>query len=311
MQGRRVAALAAAALGAAAAILLASTSVWTVSQNESGVVLRFGRAERVVPSGICMTLPWPMETLIRVATTEVRTMPIGFRLTARARGLKPTDEELQWLTGDTNIVELQATIQYTVSDPAEYLFGMADPVADEPRDFGIRKVGEAVFTALVAKRRIDDVLASGKVQLQIDAIDEVQALLDTLHLGVRVTSLNIVEVTPPAAVIGAFNDVSSAKADRERTITEARGDANRTLPVARAEANRMIRDAEIYRSDLLGRARGAARSFAELSREAASHPAVTRRRIWLEAMEKLLPRTTTKVIQPPSGDRPRRIFIEG
>ena len=303
--------MSAAILAIGLVVLAGWTSLWTVSKNESGVVLRFGAVTRVVPSGMSVTLPWPFETLIRVSTTEVRTMPIGFRLVEKARGLKPTDDEVQWLTGDTNIVELQATIQYTISDPAEYLFGMADPIGDERREFAVRKAGETVFAGLVAKREIDDVLSIGKVQLQIDAIDEVQTVLDSLHLGLRVVALNIVEVSPPAAVIGAFNDVSSAKADRERTITEARGDANRTLPVARADANRLIRDAEIYRSDLLGRARGAARSFAELSREAAKNPRVTRRRIWLETIESVLPRTRTKVIQPSQDGKRRRIFIEG
>ncbi len=287
------------------------SSIWLVGQNERGVVLRFGAVARVLPSGINVTLPWPFETLVQVNTTEVRIMPIGFRLSAKARGLSPTDEEVQWLTGDTNIVDLQATIQYTVVDPAAYLFGMSDPSNGEAKEFAIRKAGEAVLTSLMAHRTIDDVLSTGKTALQHDAIGLIQELLDTLNLGVRLASLNIVEVNPPPAVIGAFNDVASAKADRERMVTEARGEAHRTLPATRAEAVRVVRNAEIYRSDLLGRAKGEAESFVRLAAEEARSPEVTRRRLWLERMEKDLPKASTKVVQPAARGERRRVFIDG
>ena len=287
------------------------SSLWTVSQNELGVVLRFGRVARVVPSGIGLTLPWPLETMRVVNTTEVRIMPIGFRLTAKTRGLRPTDEEVQWLTGDTNIVDLQATIQYIIADAAQYLYGMSDPLSGEAKEFAIRKAGESALTSLVAKRPIDDVLSTGKTVLQLEAIGEAQALLDSLHLGVRLTSLNITDVSPPPAVIGTFNDVASAKADRERMVTEARGEASRTLPAARADALRLVRDAEIFRSDLLGRTRGAAHSFSQLAEEAAKSPELTKRRLWLEGVERLLPRVRTKVVQPPTGGERRRVFIDG
>jgi len=279
---------------------LAWGSTWTVRQNEAGVQVRFGRVVRTVPAGLHITLPWPLEKIRTVPVTEQRTMPIGFTLVDRAQGLGPRDDEVQWLTGDTNIVELQATVLYTISDPVSYLYGVSPMSDGRSRAFTIRKSCEAALTSLIAEMPIDSVLSIGKAELSRRGLAESQALLDQFELGVSVSSLNVVEVNPPLSVIAAFNDVASAKADRERLITEATGEESRLLPRARARARELEQEAETYASEVTSRARGIADGFAKLAAETEAHPDLIRSRVWHDAMERILPRVQ-KVVLPPNG----------
>ncbi len=300
----------AVAAGVAALLLIGViwSSSWAVGQSEQGVVLRMGGVHRVVPAGFHLTLPWPFETIQMVSTAEVRTMPVGYTMVARARGIEPTDDEQQWLTGDTNIIQMQTTVLYTVKDPAAYLFGVSDASDGRSRDFVIRKTCESVMTRHVAEMEVDDLLSSGKPALQRAVFEDAQKLLDEIGLGVLLTSVNIVDASPPKTVIDAFNDVSRAKSDRERRITEARGEANKTLPKARADANRKIKSAEIYQSKRVNRARGEAESFRKLEGEYQKAKEITRRRIWLDSMERILDNVEVTVVD--ESDVARRVFVE-
>jgi len=275
---------------------LVVASVRTVARDEQGVVLRFGRVVTVEPPGIHVGLPWPLEVVERVKSAEVRTMPIGFKLTDQQRGVPPGADEVQWLTGDRNIVELQATVIYTVRDPVDYLFGTGERSDGRRSDFAIRTAAESVVTALLATMPIDEVFASGKTKIQIDAIERVQQLVDGFHLGVGIRGINIVEVNPPSSVVSAFNDVQSARADRERSISEAAGYSASVLPKARAEADRIARESEIFRSETVERARGEAQTFTKLSQEVAKHPDLGRRRLWLETMQTVVARGRKVVV---------------
>ncbi|MEN8149873.1 MAG: FtsH protease activity modulator HflK [Planctomycetota bacterium] len=277
------------------------TGLRTVPQNETGVVLTFGRFSRLAPPGIRVTLPWPIERMERVVTGEIRTMSVGFRLLNRIRSIPPTPEEVQWLTGDTNIVEIQTEVQYLVIDPAKYLFTVAD-LGDRPRDFVIRKLAESVLTEIVARMTVDDVLSSGKALLSEEGRRGIQAAADLVGLGIQVHSMNIVQADPPPEVISAFNDVNSAKADKERRVSEADGYAKNLLPAARAEANRLGEEAEIYRTETIAAARGDAEGFTLLLARVAAAPAVTKRRILLEELEKILARPK-KVVYPRKDGR--------
>lgn len=300
-----VAALAALAIGAAL-----WSGVWRINQNEQGVVLRFGQALRVVPPGIHFTLPWPFETLARVAVTEVRSMPVGFRLTDQVRNIAPLAEDTQWLSGDTNIVELQVMVLYTIRDPEAYLFGVSDFAGGRHRDFLIRKVTEAVLTEHVAATAIDEVLAGGKTRLQTKAGHAVQTALDELGLGVQISALNVIAADPPAAVIGAFNDVSSARADRARRINEARGYAMQLLPKARAEANRIVQEGDIYRTETMQRARGEARSFTKMLMQVNKQTYLARRRLWIDAVERMLSQGRKIVFEPAADGSAFRLYLQ-
>jgi len=289
--------------------LLAWSSVRTVARDEQGVVLRFGRVAAIEPPGIHVGLPWPLERVQRVKSAEVRTMPLGFKFTDNARGVPPAPDEVQWVTGDRNIIELQATVLYTVRDPVEYLFGTGASGAGTLRDFAVRSAGEAVLTALLAAMPIDEVLSSGKTQLQLDAARGVQALADQLHLGLGIRGVNIVEVNPPASVVSAFNDVQSARADRERSISEAAGYSAGALPKARAQADRNLGEAAIYRSNAVESAHGTAESFAKLSQEIAKNAALGRERLWLETVRQILSRGRLVVVPPSTTGSRQSVWI--
>ncbi len=285
------------------------TGFWIVRQNEQGVVLQFGRAVRTYPAGMHFTLPYPVETLQRVRTTEMRTLPVGLKLRDQIRGIPPTPNERQWLTSDTNIVELKAVIQYRVKAPVDYLFGVAD-FHNGRRDLALAKFVESALTFLVGRMPVDEVLSSGKAFLQEETRQRAQHLSDTMRLGLQIASINIVEVNPPSEVIAAFNDVSSAKADRERIVSEADAYAKDLLPRARAQANRSLQDAAIYQSERMNQAKGESERFLKLATEVQTAPEISRRRLWLETVETALSKADMVVYPPPKDGLFRITQIE-
>jgi len=140
----------------------AVTGVRVIHEDEQGVVLRFGAVSRVAPAGILFTLPWPVEKTIAVKTTEVRTMPVGYKMVDAVRGIAPTPKEVEWVTGDTNVIDLTLTLKYSVQNPVDYLFRVGRVDAD----FLVRRCAESVLTELIAQMPVDDLLTSGKVRIQ-------------------------------------------------------------------------------------------------------------------------------------------------
>ena len=290
----------------------AFTGVWVVQQNEQGVVLRFGRVRSILPAGMHFILPYPLETMRLVRTTEVRTMSVGFSYEEDdLMDPAAVEEELQWLTGDTNIVEMQTAIQYIIKSPVDYLFRVADFSDGQSREVALRMAAESVLTSLVARMKVDDVLSSGKARIQEESRVSIQELVDAMRLGVQVVSVNIVEDNPPPAVIAAFNDVSSAKADRQRLMSVADGYAKDLLPRARAQANRIRQEAEIYRSEVVNEAHGAAQRFVSLAEQVRSSPQVSKERMWLEMVEKTLSRARMIVYPRKPGRNFTLTHIEG
>ena len=290
----------------------AVTGVWVVQQNEQGVLLRFGRVRSVLPAGMHFILPYPLETMRLVRTTEVRTMSVGFSYHEDDQvDQAELEEEVQWLTGDTNIVEMQTAIQYIIKSPVEYLFRVADFSDGQPRDVALRKAAESVLTFLVARMTVDDVLSSGKARIQEESRVQIQELVDDMGLGVQVVSVNIVEDNPPPNVIAAFNDVSSAKADRQRLMNVADGYAKDLLPRARAQANRIRQEAEIYRSEVVNAAHGAAQRFVALAEQVRTSPQVSKERMWLEMVEKTLSRARMIVYPRKPGSTFTLTHVEG
>lgn len=290
----------------------AVTGVWVVQQNEQAVLLRFGRVRSILPAGMHFILPYPLETMRLVRTTEVRTMSVGFSYQESDQlDQAALEEEVQWLTGDTNIVEMQTAIQYIIKSPVEYLFRVADFSDGQPRDVALRKAAESVLTSLVARMKVDDVLSSGKARIQEESRVQIQELVDDMGLGVQVVSVNIVEDNPPPNVIAAFNDVSSAKADRQRLMNVADGYAKDLLPRARAQANRIRQEAEIYRSEVVNAAHGAARRFVALAEQVRTSPQVSKERMWLEMVEKTLSRARMIVYPRKPGSTFTLTHVEG
>lgn len=285
-------------------------SIWTVQQDEDGVVTRFGRVDRVVDSGIHLTLPWPLERIERVATTEVRTIPIGLRAEVGSGAVGDAGDEAQWMTGDTNIVELKVDVQYVVGDPAAYLYSVADFPDGRQRDALIEQAAQAELTRLVARLNVDEVLSVGKARLQQEAKLGMQTLLDELDLGLRLLTVNIAEVRPPASVIGAFNDVASAESDKERMVTEADGFRRDLLPRERSRANALLQNALVYQDQVVSSSKGAAARFRSLAEEVRQQPEISWHRLWLEAIGQVLGSAETVVYSTEEGETFRLSVVE-
>ncbi len=257
---------------------------YVVKTDEQGVVRRFGKvvANNIRP-GVHYRWPYPFEQVDTPKTTQIKRMSVGFFFTEEGRTTIPNTTQSEMLTGDTNIINVQMMIQYTIKDPAEYLFRVYKP------DFLIRKAAESVLTQILGSMSVDEVLTVGKVEIQERTRQETQLLLDKYQTGIRIVAANLQAVEPPAAVIDAFNDVSSAKIDRQRFINEAEGLKNELLPKARGEAQKILAEAEGYRIEKINRARGEAEQFLSILQEYEKAQDITEIRLYLETMEKILP----------------------
>lgn len=268
------------------------TGIFTINQDEQGVVLRFGGVHRRLGPGIHFILPWPIERLEKVNTAETRKMPVGFRLAVGVDPTPPGLDESEWLTGDTNVIDIAMMIHYVISGPELYLYNVGPGEAD----FLIRKCAESVLTRKIATMPVDDVFTTGKLEIEEATRKGTQTLLDKIEAGITILSANLRAVSPPMDVKEAFNDVSRAKADMERLIKEADGYVNEIIPDAKATANDTIQKARIYESRVINDARGRAERFTVLQVEYALSREITRQRLFLDMIEKVMEKTEKVVV---------------
>ncbi len=268
------------------------TGITTIREDEQGVVTRFGAVKRIAPAGILFTQPWPIERVTKLKTTEVRTMPVGYKLVDAIRNIAPRPREVEWITGDKNIINLTLTIKYSISDAVKYLYR----VGPRDTDFLIRRSAEACITSLIATMPVDDVLTSGKTYIQEETRRQTQSALNFLDAGIRLVSVDLGAVEPPSNVIDAFNDVATAKSDKAKVINQADGYQRDLIPRARARADRLISDALRYRTETITSAQMDSTSFCQLLQEADKARDITETRIYLETVSRALKRAKTLVI---------------
>ena len=280
------------------------SGTYLVSPGEMAVVTRFGKVvqPRVAP-GLRWRLPWPVEAVRTTNVSQVRREGIGVAVAGHTTELHPS-EEIQLLTGDENLLTAKAIVQYRVKEPADYLFRV-----DYNEDPLLRAVVKAAMVELAGSTQVDVLLTSGRTAFQQQARDQVQQTLDTYRSGLEIVSIDLQEIAPPGDVAEAFRNVASAAEERSRLINEAQGYANSILPQARGEAERRLREGEGYRTDVVNRAGGEAQRFADIltqyQRDAQVFgPEVTRYRLYVETMEKILPKAKKFIVEPnPNGDQ--------
>jgi modulator of FtsH protease HflK len=283
-------------LGLALLVLVAAygaAGFYVVDTDEQAVVRRFGASAARVGPGMYYRLPWPVDEVDIVKTTSVMKTGVGFRLAA---GEQVVGMEL--LTGDTNILNVALVLQYVIRSPADFLFRIEDP------DTLIGNLAETVLTETVIGTAVDDVLTTGRLALQERVKTETQAMLDRYQSGIQITSSNIMVISLDPLVAAAFQEVTDAMADREKSRNEARIYANNLLPKARGEAYALIREAHAYKQRRVAEAIGNTDRFLALLEEYQKAPEVTRTRLYVEAMERVLPRTQTYVIDTDGGRVP-------
>ncbi len=275
-------------------LILAWTTFFTVDPEEVGVVLRFGRYTRTADPGLNLKLPSPIEQVFKVPVQRQLKEEFGFR-TARADVRTSYDRgdfsgESLMLTGDLNVAVVEWTAQYRVSDPYKFLF----KVRNVQKTF--RDMNEAVMRGVVGDRSVNEVLTVGRQEVASKVEEELQALCNQYETGITVDQIVLQDVNPPDPVKPSFNEVNQAEQERERAINEARSEYNKVIPKARGEALQAIEQAQGYAIDRVNRAKGDAALFEQLLAAYRRAPEVTRRRIFLETMEAVYPKTQRKLL---------------
>jgi len=282
-------------------LLYAMTGIFIVAPDQRGVVLRFGKIVREADPGPHYHLPWPFEQVVRPSVTQIRKEEVGFRTVAvgpPARYREVGDEALM-LTGDENIVKLEFIVQYKIkTDPTgttDFLFNVRDP------EQTLRAAAEAAMREIIGRNNIDDALTEEKERIQTDAQTLLQTIIDRYTAGIEIVTVKLQDVDPPDQVSDAFKDVISAQQDKERLINESLGYANDVTPKARGQAAQLLNEAEGYREAKVRDATGAAQRFMALYAAYAEAQDVTRRRLYIETMEEIMPRVNKIILDDTAG----------
>jgi membrane protease subunit HflK len=270
-----------------------TTSFYTVETDEKGVVTRFGKFNRITEPGLHFKIPAPIEMVQKPKVERIFKEEFGFRtLQAGVQskyGGKDLDESLM-LCGDLSVAEVEWIVQYKISEPEKFLFNIRNP-----RKM-IRDVAEAVMRNVVGDSSVDEVLTSRRVEINIQAEEKMQHILKSYNSGIQITAVKLQDVNPPEPVKPAFNEVNAAQQDREKFINTALEDYNKVIPRARGEAKQVIKQAEAYAINRTNRALGDANRFTQIWTEYKNSKAVTRRRLYLESLNEILPRLEKKYI---------------
>ena len=284
-------------LGLALALWLVS-GIYQVRPGEQAVHRTFGECCRVTDEGLNWWWPAPIGTKNIESIAEIRSMELGFR-TAGNVSSSVLLGEAQMIAGDLNIVDVPLVVQYRIKDLQNFLFKVSDP-GELGRTGGrtLKDATEAALRLVVGQRSIDDVLTDRKEEVQADTQQLLQQILDTYETGIQVLSIRLQEVAPPADVVDAFQDVNRARQDLETSINQAQAYDRDIIPRARGEAQRIIQAAEAFKRERVAKAEGEAGRFLSVLEEFRKAEDVTRQRLYLEAMEEILPGIAKFVISP-------------
>ncbi|MFT4149877.1 MAG: FtsH protease activity modulator HflK [Paracoccaceae bacterium] len=273
--------------GLAAVGLWAFMSFYTVQQDERSVELFLGKFSAVGNPGLNFA-PWPLVTAEIVQTTGQRTTDIG-------NGASGTTDSGLMLTRDQNIVDIEFQVVWNVSDPTKYLFNLADP-ADT-----IRAVSESAMRDIIARSELSPILNRDRGTIAQDLETAVQSTLDSYNAGIQVIRVNFNRADPPREVIDSFREVQAAQQERDRLEKEADAYANKATAGARGQAASLVEAAEAYRAQVVNDAQGEASRFTSVYDEYVKAPDVTRRRMYLETMEKVLGGMNKVILDGVSG----------
>ena len=241
------------------------SSFQIIDETQRGVVLRFGQFDRILTPGVNLKWPWPVETVTKVYTTQVRS----------------ASDQVRMLTNDQNIVQIDYNVQYSVRDPRLFLFGNRDP------EKILQQASESVVREVVGASLMDDVIGQ-KAMDTAHLRGRLQASLDEYHTGLLVTDFTIKNARPPDEVKDAFDDVTRAQQDKDKQINQAQGYASDIIPKARGQAASVRIGAEGYKAAVIAAAQGDSQRYTLLAEQYRKAPEVTRKRLYLETMEAVL-----------------------
>jgi membrane protease subunit HflK len=277
----------------------AFSSFYKVDTEETGVLLRFGRFSSLAEPGLHMKFPFGIDRVYKAKTGRVlkeefgfRTLQAGVRTTYTKRNLE--DESLT-LTGDLNVSDVEWIVQYQITGPFKYLFRIDNP------EETIRDVSEAMVRKVVGNSNVSEVLTTERAMLADNIQKDLQKILNSYDIGVRIVTVKFQDVNPPDPVKAAFNEVNEAEQQKESLIFQAREQYNREVPKARGVARSAIQQAEGYAIERTNKARGETNRFLALYTEYRKAPEVTRQRLYLETLEKILPKLDEVYVMDQAG----------
>jgi HflK protein len=302
--------------------VIALSGLYTLEPSEQGVIERFGRK---VPTykqpGWHYKLPWPVERLTRLESGRVRAVEIGYRtvdtgpasepaayewnVQHRAGRFQKLPEEALMLSGDQNMIELNAVVHYHIVRPDDYIFRLSDA------DSTVRAASEAVLQTVVITTPLDDLLTTGRPAVEARAVRELQRRLDRYDAGVEVLRLQLEDVHPSVEVVDAFREVAGALEERSRLINVAEGYRNEQVALARGQGQAALQNARAYTFGRAHRAAGDASRFTQAEQAYKSAPGPTATRLYFETMEQILPGRQKLIIDSRGGRRNLMLLQDG
>ncbi len=277
------------------AIVAAFSCFYTVQADEAGVVLRFGKNIQTVDPGLHFKLPFGIDQVTTVPVRRQQKQEFGFGTQGNTNSRQwssqqEMDMEKNMVTGDLNTALVEWVIQYRVTNPENYLFKVRN--ADDT----LRDASESVMREVVGDRTVDEVITVGRQEIESECNLKLKELVDLYELGISIDQVQLKNVDPPEPVQASFNEVNQAQQEKEKSINIANGEYNRAVPKAGGEADKTVSEAEGYATQRVNEAEGDVAKFVALYAEYQKAPEVTRRRIYLETMEEVMPRLGNKVI---------------
>lgn len=259
------------------------TGIYQVDPSQVALVKTFGKYSYTSGPGIHFHAPYPFQTHVIVDVQTIRKQEIGFR-TIRPGQYTTKREEALILTGDGNIVSVEAVVQFRVNDPVKFVFRV-----EKPEEL-VKFTTESALRERIAKRTVDEILTAERDRVAYEVQQMVQQLLDEYDVGITVLNVLLQEVVPPQPVIAAFDDVNNAKQDKERYINEALKYANNLIPSVEGEAKKIVLEAEAYAQQKILQAIGETQRFLSIVKEYKSAPKITETRLRIETLEEVLPK---------------------
>ncbi len=277
--------------------LLIALSLWsayyTVPSDSVAVVQRFGMYLKEVPPGLHFKLPLGVDSATIVPVKRQLKQEFGFATKGARDPSQSTRDgglETQMVTGDLNAALVEWVVQYRISDPVKFLFEVREPGET------LRYVSESVMREVVGDRTVDEVITIGRQEIEIEALVKMQELSTKYVMGISIDQVQLKNINPPRPVQESFNEVNQAQQSKEKLINEARREYNKVIPLAEGEKDQRIREADGYRLKRINEAEGDVARFNALFSEYRKAPEVTRRRIYIETMQDVLPQIDSKVL---------------
>ena len=279
------------------AAFLAWTAYYTVPSDSVAVVQRFGKYLKEVPPGLHFKLPLGIDVATIVPVKRQLKQEFGFTTPgandpyqSSRGGQRETRRETEMVTGDLNAALVEWVVQYRISDPVKFLFEVREPSET------LRYVSESVMREVVGDRTVDEVITIGRQEIETEALTKMQALSTKYAMGISIDQVQLKNINPPQPVQESFNEVNQAQQEKEKLINEARRDYNKVIPLAEGEKDQRIREADGYRLKRVNEAEGDVARFSALLAEYSKAPEVTRRRIYIETLQDVMPRIHKKII---------------